>query len=98
MSLIMPVQSYTWLETTRLGASEDWSAWVPNHRTLPASLAAPIEPTTDWEEPVSTSAPLAIWVFAAAAIRLTSEKDPVQVLVTVMVGSTDCTPWMKPSI
>jgi hypothetical protein len=39
-----------------------------------------MEPTTDWEEPVRAPAPLAMWVLAAAVMRATSEKLPVQVL------------------
>ena len=62
------------------------------------ALAAPMEPTTDWDEPVRMSAPLAMWVFAAAAIRATSENEPVQVLDSVMAELTDCTPCRKPSM
>src|SRR5512142_1016026 len=98
MSLIMFVQSYCWLATTRLGASEAWSCCVPNHSTLPLSLAAPIDPTTDCDDPVSTSAPDAMCVLAASVISATSENEPVQVLLTFTFGSVAATPWPKPSM
>src|SRR5512144_2089432 len=98
MSSRTTVQSYTCEATTRLGASDAWSDWVPNQSTLPASFAAPIEPTTDCDEPVRTSAPAVMWALAASVIAATSENEPVHVLDRVTEGSVAATPCVNPSM